>query len=224
MVTIRMNSRKSTAPKGHVILTQSFAVALASVFHYHGVVTEKKIVMKGRTNLTHVPIQKNTSVSPLTSGVILIVVFPLGGVVIMRTTVVIIPTRSTVNHGIRKNLLCNGEYNCQDHSDEQNCNHTCTSQDFQCENPPFCIFAGWRCDGDADCVDGSDERNCENRTLCHPDQFKCLNGECLSLSWRCDGERDCADGSDEDTEMCKSTPCESGKFRYVIWIMHLRAC
>ena len=39
-----------------------------------------------------------------------------------------------------------------------------------------------------DCQDASDEANCTN-TGCHPDQFKCNNGECISKIWTCDSEK-----------------------------------
>ena len=58
---------------------------------------------------------------------------------------------------IRGSLRCNGEFNCDDRSDEINCNTTCSEREFQCISPKFCINAEWRCDGDVDCADGSDE-------------------------------------------------------------------
>lgn len=68
---------------------------------------------------------------------------------------------------IRGSLQCNGEYNCEDLSDELQCNVTCAENHFKCHNPPFCIQKEWRCDQDADCADGSDEEGCGNFFFCH---------------------------------------------------------
>ncbi len=38
-----------------------------------------------------------------------------------------------------------------------------------------------------DCADAGDEKNC-SKQVCHPDQFMCKNGECISHSFVCDAE------------------------------------
>lgn len=70
------------------------------------------------------------------------------------------------------------------------------------------------CDGESDCHDNSDEpHNCTlpeppktEDSTCSPDQFTCLNKECINNNWACDGEPDCVDGSDE-TVGCGDKVC-----------------
>ncbi|XP_025152986.1 sortilin-related receptor isoform X2 [Harpegnathos saltator] len=90
---------------------------------------------------------------------------------------------------------CDGDNDCGDGSDEQQCNKaTCSPNNFECDGK--CIPRYWVCDLDRDCKDGADERNC-TYSNCTDAQFKCDNGRCISHRWRCDGEDDCRDGSDE---------------------------
>lgn len=44
-------------------------------------------------------------------------------------------------------MKCNGEYNCVDFSDEENCNTTCAADEFKCPGHNFCIPSIWVCDG-----------------------------------------------------------------------------
>ncbi|EEC16848.1 low-density lipoprotein receptor, putative, partial [Ixodes scapularis] len=52
---------------------------------------------------------------------------------------------------------CDGHYDCNDYSDEQNCE--CEPGQFQCGDGS-CIDYRRRCDGHYDCNDYSDEQNC----------------------------------------------------------------
>ena len=52
---------------------------------------------------------------------------------------------------------CDGYLQCNDQSDETNCN--CTSNQFKCSNGQ-CIPASSQCDGYPQCLDGSDEISC----------------------------------------------------------------
>ncbi|KAH7974884.1 hypothetical protein HPB49_020819 [Dermacentor silvarum] len=120
---------------------------------------------------------------------------------------------------------CDGQYDCDDHSDEtapfcgaETChpdhfqceNRTgacipsewrdCSSKEFECANGQ-CIRRAWLCDGYRDCLDGSDEdasTTC-NTTACRGDEFPCgpAGGGCVPGKFRCDGYGDCTDGSDE---------------------------
>ena len=64
------------------------------------------------------------------------------------------------NTCIPRHWECNGRYDCDDRSDEKNCEVSrCSSNEFRCANGQ-CIDLPWRCDDDEDCDDGSDEVNC----------------------------------------------------------------
>uniref|UniRef100_A0A8W8MUI3 Uncharacterized protein n=1 Tax=Magallana gigas TaxID=29159 RepID=A0A8W8MUI3_MAGGI len=59
------------------------------------------------------------------------------------------------------NWVCNGEVDCKNDMDEQNCDHptTCSGGAYQCSSGA-CVPHRWHCDGKLDCNDGSDEENC----------------------------------------------------------------
>ena len=53
----------------------------------------------------------------------------------------------------RSQIMCNGQIDCEDASDELYCIQCCDGSRIQMEN---------RCDGKFDCPDGSDEMYCQN--------------------------------------------------------------
>ncbi|XP_028331825.1 low-density lipoprotein receptor-related protein 2 [Gouania willdenowi] len=108
---------------------------------------------------------------------------------------------------------CDGTKDCTDDSDELNCPHICTSQEFKCVTSGECISSGFVCDGEEDCVDGSDEqRTCGGQT-CSSDQFTCQEGQCIPGKYRCDHVKDCVDDSDENScnyPRCTEKTCANG--------------
>lgn len=110
---------------------------------------------------------------------------------------------------IKGSLKCDGEFNCDDYSDEYECNKTCAATEFKCPNQNVCINERFKCDGDNDCADGADELNC----ICASDHYKCANGRCIMNRWRCDGWNDCLDGTDETVELCSTMSCGLHAYR-----------
>ncbi|XP_051025717.1 prolow-density lipoprotein receptor-related protein 1-like [Acomys russatus] len=117
---------------------------------------------------------------------------------------------------IPRESLCDGEHDCQDGSDEENCSRVCHQPGvFQCLDGSRCLEEKYHCDGAQQCSDGSDELgcwrpaedcslNCDNETRCIP------------KSWQCDGKPDCLDRRDEQgciREKCTSSEfqCENGQ-------------
>ncbi|KAK7895332.1 hypothetical protein WMY93_020657 [Mugilogobius chulae] len=114
-------------------------------------------------------------------------------------------TSSKVSSGVKRckdglqcvmySHVCDGEKDCKDGSDEDDCVTDCKPEEFQCAHGKACIPKTQQCDGQTDCQDRSDELNCA--VSCASDQFRCRSGRCVSLALRCDGYADCADHSDE---------------------------
>ncbi|XP_072243174.1 vitellogenin receptor Yl [Leuresthes tenuis] len=116
---------------------------------------------------------------------------------------------------VHYNHVCDGEADCRDDSDEEDCLSECETGQFQCAHGKKCIDKSEVCDGVPQCQDRSDELECakymEGCTHQCDDKSRCIPSNFL-----CDGERDCVDGSDEATcadEECSATElrCTSGQ-------------
>nr|XP_029133644.1 low-density lipoprotein receptor-related protein 1B-like isoform X4 [Labrus bergylta] len=110
--------------------------------------------------------------------------------------------------------VCDGEADCKDGSDEEECLSECQTDQFQCAHGKKCIEQSQVCDGVSQCQDRSDELGCAKLEGC---TFQCDDkSRCISDSFLCDGERDCMDASDEANcpdEDCSATEykCTSGQ-------------
>uniref|UniRef100_A0A3Q2DFF2 Low density lipoprotein receptor-related protein 2b n=1 Tax=Cyprinodon variegatus TaxID=28743 RepID=A0A3Q2DFF2_CYPVA len=83
------------------------------------------------------------------------------------------------------------------------CSHICVSPvgpECQCPHDGNWYLAN----NGKDCIEDTGKR-------CQPEQFTCLNGNCISARWKCDGFNDCQDNSDELERVCYHT-CSSLDF------------
>ncbi|XP_031616659.1 prolow-density lipoprotein receptor-related protein 1 isoform X3 [Contarinia nasturtii] len=105
---------------------------------------------------------------------------------------------------------CDNKRDCDDGSDEGNCDKTqqCNTQQFECWKTRRCIPRKWLCDGSSDC--GPFDTSDEDESLCRlkkclPNQSECASPSgtgpvCIDTEKFCDGTFHCV--NDEYTEYC----------------------
>ncbi|XP_056413456.1 atrial natriuretic peptide-converting enzyme [Hyla sarda] len=100
---------------------------------------------------------------------------------------------------------CDGEADCEDDSDEANCD--CTERGlWECPGNKMCIKHSMICDGFPDCPNELEEKNCSS---CTQEELECANHECVPRDLWCDGRVDCTDSSDEWSCVSASTNVSS---------------
>ncbi|KZS01595.1 Vitellogenin receptor, partial [Daphnia magna] len=97
---------------------------------------------------------------------------------------------------------CDHVIDCDDGSDEFDCNYPCRSPHMKPCRDGHCIAMYFFCDRDNDCGDWSDELNCTgllpgSRMNCPSNTFHCEGQVCIPQNWVCDGMEDCSDARDE---------------------------
>jgi len=119
---------------------------------------------------------------------------------------------------ISKSYVCDGENDCQNNYDEENCPaFTCPTNQFIYALDQLCLNQSRVCDGTYDCPSFTDEQNCRfspSARTCRPTEFQCTSSplNCIPRTWLCDGHADCPNGLDP-TSCPASQNCPIGSFK-----------
>ncbi|GBN15117.1 hypothetical protein AVEN_224730-1 [Araneus ventricosus] len=102
--------------------------------------------------------------------------------------------------------LCDGDNDCDDHSDEKDCNlYHCHPLAFQCLNGK-CIGRRGFCDSVDTCGDLSEEQYCriDSSVRCPGGWSRCPDrSRCIPSNWVCDGWHDCNTTNSEESNCGK---------------------
>lgn len=137
---------------------------------------------------------------------------------------------------------CDGDIDCEDGSDGNNCtttcqlnrhifkqfhlrNCSCSNLHYQCHSGG-CIAADYLCDYTNHCADASDELYCNYQPCIRETEFHSGQGQCISKVCVCDIVINCKNGKDEDLDICLNGLCNghrclSGECIPKIWVNDL---
>uniref|UniRef100_A0A3B3E196 Low-density lipoprotein receptor-related protein 2 n=1 Tax=Oryzias melastigma TaxID=30732 RepID=A0A3B3E196_ORYME len=102
-------------------------------------------------------------------------------------------------------------------SKQENCSSFCQQFNGGCSHIP--VGPECQCPHEGDWYLANNGKDCivDTGKRCKPEQFTCMNGNCISLRWKCDGHNDCQDNSDELERVCFHTcsafdfTCDNGR-------------
>ncbi|TDG98033.1 hypothetical protein EPR50_G00214030 [Perca flavescens] len=101
-------------------------------------------------------------------------------------------------------------------SKQESCSSSCQQFNGGCSNVcvPGPLGPECQCPHQGEWYLANNGKDCikETGNRCQPEQFTCLNGNCISARWKCDGVNDCQDNSDELERVCAFHTCSDMDF------------
>ena len=124
-----------------------------------------------------------------------------------------IPNFNWIGDCIWESWVCDGESDCAQAEDEENCHggadgSSSDCPEYRCLRSGGCVPYAAVCNGHQDCADNTDEEGCglivptnsssTSTTIeCPKGSFRCDGSMCLPLRLYCNNQTDCYDNSDE---------------------------